>query len=274
MPATPAEPSSPALPYDLAATLEHYREHGYARLGVLVDEARLRAMRERIDAIMLGEVSYEGIFFQRDTESGRYEDLSYGKGYEGPTLNYRKVEKLEKDPLFLEWIAHPWFEPLARAVYGTDIALYRALVFNKAAETGGSALPWHQDGGDFWGLDREPKLQIWTTLDDAPEDGGCLEIVPGSHAAGLVSRLGGVVPEVAIVREKPEERAIRVPVEAGEVVLVHNHVWHRSSRSKTGKPRRALTVCYLDAATQCRRKKRAPREFFKVFPLDARATRS
>ena len=32
-----------------------------------------------------------------------------------------------------------------------------------------------------------------------------------------------------------------------------------------GKPRRAFSVCYMDSATQCRRKKRAPREFVRVW---------
>ncbi|MBL9110788.1 MAG: phytanoyl-CoA dioxygenase family protein, partial [Myxococcales bacterium] len=199
------------LPYDLDDALAHYREHGYARLGRLCDPERLEAMRARIDAIMMGEVAYPGLFFQKDTDTGRYEDLSYGKGFEGPTLEYRKVEKLEKDPIFLEWIAHPMFEPLARTVYGGDVTLYRALVFNKAARTGGSDLPWHQDGGDFWGLAREPGLQVWTALDDAPLGGGCLEIVPGSHGAGLVTKLGGVVPDFAVEREKPEARSVMVP---------------------------------------------------------------
>ena len=40
----------------------------------------------------------------------------YKKGYEGPSLNYRKIEKLEKDPLFLAWINNPLFERVARAV--------------------------------------------------------------------------------------------------------------------------------------------------------------
>ena len=113
MPATPAD-----LPYDLDAALAHYREHGYARLGKLASDERLEAMRARIDAIMMGEVTYPGLFFQKDTDSGKYEDLAYGKGFEGPTLSYRKVEKLERDPIFLDWIANPIFEPLARTVYG------------------------------------------------------------------------------------------------------------------------------------------------------------
>jgi hypothetical protein len=53
---------------------------------------------------------------------------------------------------------------------------------------------------------------------------------------------------------------------AGEVLLLHNHVWHRSGRSRLGHARRALSVCYMDGATACRRKKRAPRSFVTVFP--------
>jgi len=247
------------------ASVRHYREHGWARLGRLADDATLESLRARADAIMLGEITYEGLFFQHDSESGRYEDLAYGQGWRGPSLAYRKVEKLEKDPLYWGWLRSDLFRRVAAAVYGdAGIALYRAFLMNKHAG-GGSDLPWHQDGGSFWGLDREPVLQIWTGLDDAPEDGGCLEVVDGSHHRGLATPLGGVVPRDHVTAADAEAHAVRIPTVAGEVVLVHNHVWHRSGRSHTGHPRRALSVCYMDAATRCRRKKRAPRSFVRVW---------
>ena len=49
---------------------------------------------------MLGKVSYPGLFFQLDAQSGNYEELAKGKGFQGPSLRYRKIEKLEHDPLF------------------------------------------------------------------------------------------------------------------------------------------------------------------------------
>lgn len=250
---------------ELDAALAHYREHGYARLGKLCDDATLAVLRARADAIMLGEVAYDGLFFQHDADSGRYDDLEYGKGWVGPSLRYRKVEKLEKDPLFSSWIANDVFRRVAARVYGAGpVTLYRAFLMNKHAG-GGSDLPWHQDGGSFWGLDRDPTLQIWTGLDDAPLDGGCLEVVAGSHRDGLATPLGGVVPRDKLDAGRAEERVTYVPAVAGEVVLVHNHVWHRSGRTQTGRPRRALSVCYMDGATQCRRKKRSPRSFVRVF---------
>src|SRR5262249_51858366 len=155
-------------------------------------EAALEAMRARSDDLMLGRVTYPGLFFQLDTTTGSYDDLTFGRGWEGPSLNYRKIEKLEVDPIFRAWIENPLFEKIARRMAEGDIAIYRALIFGKAA-TGGTLLPWHQDGGSFWGLDRDPELQIWTALDDAPVDGGCVEVIDKSHRDGLATPLGGMV---------------------------------------------------------------------------------
>lgn len=249
---------------DLPRALADFEARGYARIGRALSDEGLAALRARADDLMLGRVVWPGLFFQHESESGRYEDLPYGKGWEGPSLDYRKLEKLEKDPLFLAWIQNPLFERIARALIQGDIAIYRATLFNKPA-WGGSPLPWHQDGGSFWGLDREPTLQIWTALDDAPEGGGCLEVVEGSHRGGLATPLGGVIPAEVVRAAGAEERAVPVPARAGEVLLIHNHLWHRSGPSRTGKPRRALTICYMSAATRCLRKRRAPRVFTRVF---------
>jgi ectoine hydroxylase-related dioxygenase (phytanoyl-CoA dioxygenase family) len=258
-----------ALSIDLRGLLEHFAEHGYARLGRVATDEALAAMRERSNDLMLGRVKYPGMFFQRDTETGRYDDLEFGKGYEGPTLNYRKIEKLEMDPLFLAWIENPLFERVARSLIEGDIAIYRAVLFNKAA-TGGTELPWHQDGGRYWGLTMEPTLQIWTALDDVPEASGCVRALPGSHKGGLASPLGGLLQEAALSAKEADSRSIPLPAAAGEAILIHNHLWHRSSVNTTGKPRRAVTTCYMSAETKCVRKKRAPRTFVRVFVDRAR----
>ncbi|WP_394839961.1 phytanoyl-CoA dioxygenase family protein [Pendulispora rubella] len=252
------------MPADVESAIAHFLEHGYARLGKIADEATLEALRQRANALMLGEIQIPGLFFQLDSHTGEYEDLTYGLGYQGPSLDYRKLEKLERDPLYLAWIENPIFERIARAVIGDDVVIYRAIVMNKSA-TGGSPLPWHQDGGRFWGLDREPTLQIWTALDDAPLESGCVEVLPGSHRRGLVTPLGGVVGENFVQEHHANDSAVPLPAAAGEVILLHNQLWHRSGRNTTGRPRRAFSVCYMDAATRCLRKKRAPRTFTRVF---------
>lgn len=254
-----------AYAIDLEAVLRQFQAHGFARLGRVIEASVLEALRERADDLMLGRVVHPGMFFQRDTETGNYEDLTYGLGYTGPSLNYRKLEKLELDDRFRALIENELFERIARRWIGQEVTIYRSTLFNKAAQTGGTFLPWHQDGGKFWGLDRDPTLQIWTALDDAGPEAGPVEVIPGSHLAGLASPLGGKIQDEVVARNEAAKAPVPLPAEAGEVLLIHNHLWHRSGRNSTGKPRRALTTTYMDAATRCVRTKRPPRTFFRVF---------
>src|SRR5690606_25621970 len=105
----------------------------------------------------------------------------------------------------------------------------------------------------------------WTALDDAPIDGGCLEAVPGTHLGGLASPLGGVVPAAVSDAGDAEARAVSLPVKAGEGLLIHNLVWHRSGRGRPGLPRRGFSVCLLHPDTRCLRKKKTPRTFRTLF---------
>ncbi len=252
------------LAFDVAAALAHFEAYGFARLGRVASDEALAAMRARSDDLMFGRVTYSGLFFQRDTETGKYEDLTYGHGWEGPSLNYRKIEKVEADPIFAAWIDNPLFERIARRKIEGDIVIYRAVVMGMQAR-GGTVLPWHQDGGKFWGLDRDPELQIWTALDDAPAEAGCVEVIPRTHEGGLATPVGGVVPANVLAQSGHEANRIALPARAGEALLIHNHVWHRSGVNQTGAPRRALSVCYMPATTRCLRTRRAPRRFHPVF---------
>ena len=260
--------SAPLPPLDaqaeetVDAALASFAREGYSRLGRVIDDETTAELGARVDDLMLARVRHEGMFFQRDSETGRYEDLSFGLGWQGPSLDYRKMEKLELDPVFAAYLRNPLFERIARRLIEGPIALYRAVVFTKSAR-GGSDLPFHQDGGAFWGVDRMPTLQLWTALDDCPLDGGCLEVVPRTHLSGLTTKEGGVVPKALL--DGVEDRIVALPAVRGEVILVHNHLWHRSRRSQSGQRRSTLSVCYMSAATRCLRKKRAPRTFTTLF---------
>ncbi len=249
----------------LSATREAFFRDGIVRLGRTVEESLLEQLRERSEAMMGGETPELGLFFQHDSDDGTYGSLPRGEGYVGPSQRYRKVEKLERDPLFRALITHPVHETIVRAFIDGPVHIYRTVLFNKAPGSS-SPIPWHQDGGTFWGLSEEPFLQLWTALDDAPVEAGCVEAIAGSHARGLATPLGGVIPDDVQARANAASRAVCFPAKAGESLLIHNHVWHRSGANHTAMPRRAVTVCYMHARVKCLRKKRAPRVFPLVFP--------
>ncbi len=249
---------------DLSGPLAHFEAEGYARLGPVLTEAGAVALADRADALMLADTAHPGMFFQHDSPTGRYEDLQFNAGWVGPSARYRKLERLELDPLFLQFIECALFERIAREVLGEHVLLYRSVLWNKAAEVG-MAVPWHQDDGRFWGLDRPPMLQVWTALDDAPAEAGCLEVVPGSHLDGLASKEGGTLDDKQQRAGDADALSTALPAVRGESILVHNHTWHRTGRNRTTAPRRAISISFLAGETRCTRRKRAPRQFRRLF---------
>ena len=131
---------------------------------------------------------------------------------------------------------------------------------NKPAERG-TELPWHQDIGHGWGLDKNPFITVWTALDNATVENGCMQIVPGSNNLGILNESHYTSEEDQIKYTKGED-VIDLETEAGEAILLHNFLLHRSGINPTGLPRRAFSVAYMDATT---RKKSTDETFPVIF---------
>lgn len=233
------------------AQWQQYREQGYLRLGKLLDEGQLAGLCGRIDDIMLGKVRYDEMLMQLDA-GGAYENaLVQSKGFKGATLEYRKIQDLEKDPLFLAYMEKPIYREICAEIYGahTGIAAYRAMFMNKPAGKG-TILPWHQDGGEGWGLDRDPLATMWTALDPATIANGCVQVIPGSHRLGLLSKQGHTISKQHEARYCQEKDIVYLELKAGEGVLLHNWLLHRSDVNRSSVARRAFSVCYMDARTK------------------------
>jgi ectoine hydroxylase-related dioxygenase (phytanoyl-CoA dioxygenase family) len=226
-----------------------FERDGYLMLGQVVSDAELEALGQRMDEIMLGRVRYEGMMFQLDSETGVYRDVPTGGEWAGPTLNYRRIDQLEKDPLFLRYIQHPAFREITRRVYGENVAIYRAMFMNKPAHRG-TVLPYHQDGGAGWALSLDPVVAVWTALDDALPENGCMQVIPGSHRLGVLSEHGHTLTPEREAQYCREEVSVYLEAPAGTAILLHNWLLHRSGVNPTGRSRRAFSVCYLDGATR------------------------
>lgn len=229
--------------------LNLFNEQGYLCLGKVLTDSELNALQSRIDAIMMGEVRYPGMYFQLDSETGSYGEIGSGGDWVEPSLNYRKIQDLEMDELFLRYMQHPIYRAITRRLVGENVSIFRAMFMNKPAKRG-TFLPYHQDAGSQWHLDRDPEITVWTALDKASIDNGCVQVVPGSHKLGLLSERGHTITPEQEAEHAPDEKSIFLEVEAGEAILLHNLLLHRSGINKTERPRRAFSVCYMDAATR------------------------
>ncbi len=231
-----------------------YEDNGYLRLGRTLSDVELRGLRTRIDDIMLGraELNYDRVLMQLDSDSGRYEDAGeQSRGFKGSTLGYRKIQDLEFDDLFLAYMQKPLFLEICRRVYGPamPIAAFRAMFMNKPARKG-TFLPWHQDR--WTSLDIDPLITTWTALDPATIANGCVQIIPASHKLGLVnpSHVSGFLTRDQAADLCSPDKIVFLELQAGESVLLHNWLLHASDVNKTDIPRRAFSVCYMDARTR------------------------
>ncbi len=238
------------------AQWQQFQEEGYLHLGKVREDGELEAMQQRMDDIMLGKapLDYDRMLMQLDYKSET--DTSPGpqtKGHKGATLNYRKIQDLEFDPLFLTYMQTPLFRDICAKAYGPDtpVACFRAMFMNKPARKG-NHLQWHQDR--WTDLDRDPLITIWTALDPATVANGCVKIIPQSHRWGLINPES---PSGFLSQEQINDLAARsepayVELQAGEVALLHNWLLHSSEVNQTDIPRRAFSICYMDAATESR----------------------
>jgi hypothetical protein len=225
-----------------------FEEEGYLLLGRVLSEVELEGLRGRITDIMLGRIRYDGMFFQLDTKTGKYEDVDTSNtAFAGPSLNYRKVKDLEFDDRFLAFMQNGVFRALADRYIGESVSCMRAMVMNKPAHSG-TILPYHQDVSDQWNMSAPPVLTIWTSLDDATRANGCLEIVPRSHLHGQIGSGHMITPEEE-ARYAPPGSSLLVELKAGESIVFHNALLHRSGVNTTNQPRRAFSACFMHGDT-------------------------
>ena len=235
---------------------QHFNKFGYVHLGQVIPSELMAKLDKRATALMMGDIRYDNLLMQLDP-GGDYSTkvATQTVGFKKQTLKYRKIGDagagLECDPIFCEAMTLPVFREACAQIYGghADISVYRAMLFNKPAHQG-TNLPWHQDGGDWWGLDRDPLAFVWTAIDNATKENGCVQVIPGSHKLGLLSRRGHTLSDESLQKLNPVQNGIHIEVASGESVLMHNFLVHGSGVNPTDQPRRAFSVNYCDARTR------------------------
>ncbi len=248
--------------------LKAYQENGYVRIGHVVPPREIEALCQRIDDIMLGKIRYGNMLMQLCPSAGKPELARQSKTFKASSLKYRKIQDLEQDPLFLAYLQNRLFRDTTRKIIGEHISVFRAMFFNKPADQG-VTIDWHQDGAGGWKLSIPPRVTIWTALDQTRIENGCLQIIPGTHHR-IIPEKGDLLSPEEIAEHAPEEKRLHLEMEPGEVVILNNWTLHRSETNQTNRPRRAFSVCYIDAeTTQLTSDQRYPKVFPEYAPAEA-----
>lgn len=202
-------------------------ETGFAHLPSLVPRPLLEQLRSAVDRLPLAG-------------GGAYGSICHNAWRRDPAFMAAAIE------LELGAIA-------CAAIAARELVWFQDHVIAKPPG-GEVAIAWHQDYS-YWPLDRHAGLTLWIALDDAGAEGGCLAYVAGTHrggerraanfAAGVPARSGAAGLEPIDDRDAGDRGQI-APVAAGDALVHHPLVWHRSGPNRGNRPRRAWSISWID----------------------------
>jgi ectoine hydroxylase-related dioxygenase (phytanoyl-CoA dioxygenase family) len=141
------------------------------------------------------------------------------------------------DAAFSRLLVDPRFTDVAAAVMGVDnVQLHHTKLFVKPPENG-SPFPLHQDHPFFPHTYHRVGAAIFH-FDDAPEEKGCVRVIPGSHKDGPREH----DPEGSFESATPQ------PAEAGDVLFFTYLTVHGSGVNVSDEARTTWLIQYRDPA--------------------------
>tara|TARA_B100001769_G_C22035383_1_gene556349 strand:+ start:232 stop:1056 length:825 start_codon:yes stop_codon:yes gene_type:complete len=239
----------------------NYEKDGYAKLGKIVSNNALENLKKRTIDLMLGRKVYKGMFFQLDSEDGKYANINTkDESYQGPSFRYRKIKDLEYDDLFLRLIKSKLINKFSKKYIGRDVSCMRAMILNKPS-MGSSELDYHQDVSRDWNMSGKPTFTFWMSINGANKKNGCLKVIKSSHKYGTLDK-GHFIKTNKNYFKK--HKILNVELKPGEAIIFNNQLFHGSGKNYTKKMRLAFTACLMDANIfHMKYKKRYPKIFGK-----------
>lgn len=151
-------------------------------------------------------------------------------------------------PALAALVRHPRAVAMAAQLLGTPtVRFWHDQVFAKPPRHPG-VVPWHQDYSYWTRTAPACHLTINVMLDDADEQSGCVQFLPGSQRWGLLPKLPFDAPLEAIRACLPQGaswRPVAVPVRAGQATIHHSHTLHGSDQNRSERWRRAAVLNYM-----------------------------
>lgn len=218
------------------AQLAFYRDNGYLLVKGLIDKQEAAAYRAEGHALV-------------ERLNRPDNDPTWGSaramGGAATATKLRHCHDVQfYSAAFSRLIVDPRFTDVAAALMQTEnVQLHHTKMFIKPPEQG-SPFPMHQDAPYFPHTKHTVGAAIFH-FDDAPEEKGCVRVVPGSYKRGLLEHQadGGFHLPFS---DYPLESAVPCEAEAGDVLFFSYFTVHGSGVNTSGEARTTLLVQYRD----------------------------
>ena len=223
------DPTLPPGPLD-ADALAHYARHGFVKMEGWLDPAQVTSLRALTDALAaLPEAPGRWMHY--------FEEVR-----EGPVtgrLLCRTEAFMDSQPELAALLDPPRLRDALAQLLGEPAALFKEKVNYKLP--GGGAYAAHQDAPAFSSFGHRSHVSVMVPVEDATPENGGLEVVFDHGDLDLLpTRADGAMSAEA-------EAAFTftpLTVRAGDALLFHSFVPHRSGVNPTSKARRAYYLTY------------------------------
>ncbi|RMZ90636.1 hypothetical protein DV736_g2122, partial [Chaetothyriales sp. CBS 134916] len=122
--------------------------------------------------------------------------------------------------------------------------LLQSMVICKQPEIGG-AVPPHQDS-TFLYTDRPSAVGFWIALEAATAENGCLSFAPGSHRRAPIRQRFVRKRDGSGTEFEATEEYVLGEVNAGDLVLIHGNLLHKSEKNLSQKGRMIYTFHLIE----------------------------
>ena len=214
-----------------------YQENGYVLVPGLLTPGEAADYRRETHALMERLSALRNV----DATWGSAKDIAGGAATQ--LLHCHDVQF--QSAAFARLIVNERLTDVAADLIGPNVQLHHTKAFIKPPEKG-SPFPMHQDA-PFFPHDNHSMIAVIIHFDDAPEEKGCVRVVPGSHKNGILPHLpdgGHHLP----LDEYPVASALAVPAQAGDALFFSYLTVHGSGINVSNEARTTVLIQMRDPA--------------------------
>ncbi|MSS69915.1 MAG: hypothetical protein EXS64_00345 [Candidatus Latescibacteria bacterium] len=145
-----------------------------------------------------------------------------------------------RDDLFIHLAEHPIFFSMIHRIVGDDVQLRSLRGVRVTPVSAGRG--WRREVAGLVGVHHPAStfsVQMSLYLDDAPEEGACIAVVPGSHR--FKSDLP--FPDITTIEDMPHHVVLRA--KAGTAILLNGNLWQARTRNRSSASQRFLEYTYV-----------------------------
>lgn len=217
--------------------LQFFEQHGYVAGIKLLDDPLIEQLREEL--VELLDPSHQGRELWHEYHSNESPDPN--------SVLFHALGSWRIKPGFHDILWNPAFLVPASQLLQGSVRFWHDQLFCKPARHGGN-VAWHQDYSYWTRTAPLGHLTCWTGLDQATQQNGCLQYIPGSHQWDLLP-ITGLAGDMDAIRDVLTEsqweqfsNPVAIEMEAGEASFHHPLLVHGSAKNFTDVPRRAVVL--------------------------------